>query len=177
MKHPLLVVPGWQNSEDAHWQSLWEKELYAQRVEQNEWNNPNRNEWVSCLATTVNAQPTPPVIIAHSLGCIAVAILSEMTACKVAGAFLVAPPDLTQKNTPSELVGFLPIPTRKLRFPSCLVASSNDPYCALEKAESFARDWGSQFHAIGAHGHINLASGLGPWPMGLELFDTFVRNL
>jgi hypothetical protein len=34
---PILVLPGWQNSGSAHWQSLWEQQLGAERVTQHDW--------------------------------------------------------------------------------------------------------------------------------------------
>ena len=49
-----------------------------------------------------------------------------------------------------------------------LIASSNDHYVTFERAALFAEKWGSQFINLGAHGHINAASGLGNWPAGLE---------
>ncbi len=42
-------------------------------------------------------------------------------------------------------------------------ASSDDPFVTLERAAAFAEAWGSRFVLIGAAGHINSASSLGPW--------------
>ena len=50
-----------------------------------------------------------------------------------------------------------------------LVASSEDPYIALERAEYFAKCWGSTVVNIGPAGHINSAAGYGPWPEGMEI--------
>ena len=33
----ILLLPGWQNSEPAHWQSRWEAQHGYQRVEQHDW--------------------------------------------------------------------------------------------------------------------------------------------
>jgi len=61
-----------------------------------------------------------------------------------------------------------------LPFPSLVVASSEDPYIALERAEYFARCWGSELVNIGPAGHINAASGYGKWAEGVELLKGMV---
>jgi predicted alpha/beta hydrolase family esterase len=52
-----------------------------------------------------------------------------------------------------------------------VVASSNDEYVSLQRAQYFADNWGSTFINIGNKGHINSASGLGDWPEGYELLQ------
>jgi hypothetical protein len=64
---------------------------------------------------------------------------------------------------------FSPIPTNKLPFKSIVVASSNDPFMDLPRAQQLARAWGSEFVEIGARGHINSDSNLGDWPQGQAL--------
>jgi len=43
-----------------------------------------------------------------------------------------------------------------------LVASSDDPYCTMQRASDFAEAWGSEFVSAGEAGHINVESGHGP---------------
>jgi hypothetical protein len=62
--------------------------------------------------------------------------------------------------------GFAPLPRARLPFRAIVVASSDDPWCALDRTRAWAADWGAEFHDIGPHGHINAASGLGDWPQG-----------
>ena len=47
-----------------------------------------------------------------------------------------------------------------------MIASSNDPHCSIERAQQFAKAWGSDLSIIANAGHINTASGHGPWPEG-----------
>ena len=47
-----------------------------------------------------------------------------------------------------------------------VVASSDDPYVTLERAEYLARCWGSRFVSVGVAGHINSESGLKDWAQG-----------
>ena len=49
-----LIVPGLNNSGPKHWQSFWAKSLPgAVRVEQRDWDNPQKGEWVETLDKTV----------------------------------------------------------------------------------------------------------------------------
>ena len=52
-----------------------------------------------------------------------------------------------------------------------MVASRDDPYVTLARAEGFARAWGSRLVVLGAAGHINADSGYGEWPEGRRLLD------
>ena len=62
------------------------------------------------------------------------------------------------------LPSWSPIPLQKLPFPSVLLASSNDPFCPLERARYFADAWGSELIEVGPRGHLNAESSLGDWP-------------
>ncbi len=86
---PILLIPGYQNSGEGHWQSLWEADL----------------------------------------------------------------------------------PGCQLLFPSILAASSNDPFLALDRARGLAADWGSRLVELGPCGHLNTASGYGPWLRGEALLE------
>ena len=55
---------------------------------------------------------------------------------------------------------------QRLPFASLLVASHNDPFCTLARAQTFATAWGGELRDVGDCGHINADSGLGDWPEG-----------
>ncbi len=94
----------------------------------------------------------------------------------IGGALLVAPSDTESANYPSTAKGFSPIPLAQLPFTPIVVASSNDPYVTLERAQQFAQAWGSDFVSIGAKGHINSSSHLGLWEQGLSLLATITGD-
>ncbi|BCG95420.1 hypothetical protein MesoLj131a_42840 [Mesorhizobium sp. 131-2-1] len=71
---------------------------------------------------------------------------------------------------------FAGAPAGRLRFPSLIVASTDDPYGSLEHARTKAAQWGSGLQVAGALGHINGESGLGDWPEGMELLSGFARE-
>jgi hypothetical protein len=178
----VLVIPGWNGSGAGHWQTHWEFEYpNFRRVEQRNWTRPSRTEWIEQIDEEVDSDDSPVILVAHSLGCLAVAHWAVWAGAKlncVAGAFLVAPPWVTEsEQCPRELHGFLPMPVRPLPFPSLFVASENDAYLPMELATRLASAWGSQFINIGRQGHINIASGHGPWPQGERLLADFANQV
>lgn len=175
----LLIVPGWQGSEPDHWQSRWQRALSsARRVQQADWNRPDREDWPRRVAAAVAAAEKPVVVVAHSLGVPTLMHAAPLLlAGKVKGAFLVAPPDLDRPGLPDVLAPFAPVPTDPLPFPSVLIASRSDPYCAFERAADFALDWGAALVDAGDAGHINPASGFGPWPEGSMRLLGFLQSL
>jgi predicted alpha/beta hydrolase family esterase len=168
---PILIVPGINNSGPTHWQTRWEHLLpNARRVEQSDWDRPNLGFWTGALLEAIRETPGA-VIVAHSLGCAAVAHLAAINGGKgVVGALLVAPADVDRDGPNGEpLRGFSPLPRRRLPFPSVLVASRNDPFIAFERAAELAHDWGSRLVDLGEAGHVNVESGHHSWPAGRRL--------
>ncbi|TIN20785.1 MAG: serine hydrolase family protein [Mesorhizobium sp.] len=175
----ILIVPGYTNSGPDHWQSRWQSKLStARRVEQTEWSKPVREDWTANVAKAVNEAERPVVLVAHSLG-VATAVQAIPRFRKpVAGAFFVAPPDVANPEIrPRHLMTFGPYPREPLPFPSIVIASRNDPFCAFNVAEDIAGAWGSLFIDAGETGHLNADSGFGPWPEGSMTFAKFLTDL
>lgn len=172
MKTIYLTVPGVTNSSPQHWQSLWEQEFpdKFRRIEQTEWNTPVCADWIETVEREVQKfNPGNVVLIAHSLGCTTVAHWAKRFGTKIKGAFLVAPSDVEAESYNFDTKGFAPIPLAKLPFKSLVVASENDEYVSLQRAEQFADAWGSEFINVGNCGHINANAGFGEWNEGLEI--------
>ena len=175
----ILILPGLGNSGPGHWQLRWaERMANAAIVEQADWDEPDLSDWTDTIDQAARLTNRPVVLVAHSLSVMAVAHVAPRLPENVRGAFLVSPPDLElSPNIPEEAQPFAPIPRDPLPFPSMLVASNNDPLCTIERAVEFATCWGSDFHQAGEAGHINLASGHGPWPEGLLMFTRLMQRL
>lgn len=179
MSHPnLLILPGWQSSGPAHWQSRWEALHGDVRVEQHDWMRPLRGDWISRLEDVLLAQTGPSVLVCHSLGCLLAAAWASHSRNThlVQGALLVAPGDPEREELQSALKSWTPVPLNKLPFKSLLVGSQDDPYCTLQRAQAFGQAWGSEFIDYGAYGHINADSGLGDWPEGRALLARLVAD-
>jgi predicted alpha/beta hydrolase family esterase len=175
----FVFQAGIGNSEAEHWQAIWARDLSgAIWVDQDGWDDPVRDRWVSTLEEQVRRAAGRKVLVAHSLGCLVVAEAGRaLTDACVAGAFLVSVPDVGGPSFPKSAIGFRPALSTSMPFPSVVVASSNDPYGGLDHAERVARHWGSRLVPVGAKGHINLQSGLSDWPEGRKLLDDFVASL
>jgi predicted alpha/beta hydrolase family esterase len=177
----ILTVPGLANSGADHWQTLWEQQRSnCHRVELGQWDQPHRNSWVNQLNHTIRAAGRPVVLVAHSLGCIAVAWWALLEAADagqlVAGALLVAPPDV-EMPCDERLAGFAPTPAAPLPFPTIVVASRNDPYLTIRAARQLAHAWHADFADAGAIGHINAASAIADWPFGRLLLDRLLARI
>ncbi|GAA0734921.1 RBBP9/YdeN family alpha/beta hydrolase [Sphingomonas japonica] len=177
----VLTVPGLGGSGPAHWQSLWEETRPdTARVELGMWNAPHRNAWVTKLDQAIRAAGRPVVLAAHSLGCLAVAWWAELASqpfgFPVAGALLVAPADVDRADAHPDLCAFAPAPRKLLPFPSILVASSDDPWIDLSRADQLAAQWGSHFVDAGPQGHLNATSGIGWWSEGQALLDRVIDS-
>lgn len=179
----LIMVPGYTNSNEDHWQSRWQKQMKtARRVHQEDWLKPVVEDWTTNLITAIDEASRPVVLIAHSLGGQVVAQsiekMNDAQIAKISGAFIVAPPDVENPNLrPKHLMTFGPYRRDPFPFPSTVIASQNDPFCTIEVAAEMALSWGSRFIDARESGHINSDSGHGPWPDGLMVFANFMKNL
>jgi uncharacterized protein len=169
----VLLLPGWQNSGPAHWQSRWEHVYGDLRVEQHDWVFPLRGDWIARLEEVLLEQPGPCILVAHSLGCLLTAAWAahSRNTHRVQGALLVAPGDPDREELRAALKSWSPVVLRKLPFKSLLLGSHDDPYCSFERASEFADAWGSALVDYGHRGHINADSGLGDWPEGRALLS------
>ena len=176
--HTVLLLPGWLNSDAAHWQSRWEALHGHRRVEQDDWLWPRRGDWMARLDEVLLENEQPALLVGHSLGCQLVAAWaahSQHTA-RVRAALLVAPPDTERDDMPPNIFNWRPIVRSRLPFASLVVYSDDDPYCAPVRTAQMAADWGSACASIGVRGHINGESGLDAWPEGLALLDSLLAG-
>ncbi|SDG60223.1 RBBP9/YdeN family alpha/beta hydrolase [Paraburkholderia phenazinium] len=168
----VLVLPGYMNSGEGHWQTRWEGlDAGFERVQMPDWDHPVRDAWCRTLEAAVNAAHGPVAFAAHSLGCLAVAFWAAQYAsagslAKVSAALLVAVPDPAGQDFPQDASGFALLPLEPLPFTSVVVASTDDPYGGVPFSQACAAAWGSRWREIGARGHINADSGLGDWDEG-----------
>jgi uncharacterized protein len=180
----ILVIAGYEGSGDVHWQRrLISKLSSAKLVEQDDWLYGSLPTAVAAIVNAVALAQKPVVFVAHSAGCALVAhatkaLIAQGTIAKVKGAFLVSVPDPTILKTLAGIdPNFANVPRDLLPFPSVLISSSNDPFCSVKVSKEFAAAWGSEWADAGEAGHINTASGHGPWPEGMMKFAGFLSKL
>lgn len=164
-----LIVPGLDGSPAPHWQHWWAAtDPRALMVDLSDPDRPSPAVWEAELASTILHHPDC-VLVGHSLGAVLVArILTKWPQLKVRAALLVAPAE----TRGSDRIGhFGLIAERPLGVHARLVASRNDPWMSFARAASLARSWEADLVDLGHAGHINVASGFGPWPGGKRLRD------
>jgi hypothetical protein len=112
---------------------------------------------VAALHRVVGEDDEPAVLIAHSAGCITTVVWAANHTGPVRAALLVAPPyiDGVERN--------------RLPFRAIVVASRTDPHCSFAESQRYAEGWGAELVDAGDAGHIDTASGFGPWPDGERL--------
>jgi len=165
-----LIVPGLDGSPAPHWQHWWAAtDPDAVTVTLSDQSRPVPDVWENELASMILRHPDC-ILVGHSLGVVLIAHLlaTWRPNLRVRAALLVAPAE-TRGN---DRVGhFGPIPAGPLDTPTTVVASRNDPWMSFDRAGQLARAWGSDLIDLGQAGHINIASGFGPWNLGKALRD------
>lgn len=171
----VLVVPGLRDHVSEHWQTLLTARLPRVRTVP-----PMGRENLDCAARVaaiereMAAIEGPVVIVAHSGGCVMIAHWAHITAHagRVRGCLLATPPDFDRPlpaGYPTLAMlqdgGWLPVPRARLPIRSLVATSHNDPLGAYERVVEMASDWGSETIDLGEVGHLNPASGYGPWPL------------
>lgn len=178
----VLIVPGLRDAVAQHWQTLLEPQLARVRCVP-----PMGRDRLDCAARVdaieraAQAIDGPIVIVAHSGGCIMVAHWAQQTRRAVHGALLATPPDFETpmpEGYPTlaalQAAGWLPVPRTPLPFRSIVAISRNDPLGSVERVGGLATDWGSEQVDLGEVGHLNPASGHGPWPQAHDFIAALV---
>lgn len=169
-----LIVPGLDGSPDPHWQHWWATtDPNALMVDLSDPDRPVPAVWEIELASMILLHPDS-ILVGHSLGAVLIArLLTTWPHLRVRGALLVAPAETRGHDRTGQ---FGPLPELPLDLPTTLVASRNDPWMRFDRASHLARAWGSTLVDLGQAGHINVASGFGPWAKGKSLRDDLLRS-
>ncbi|MBC5786137.1 alpha/beta hydrolase [Ramlibacter sp. USB13] len=180
----VLIVPGLRDHVAQHWQTLLAGQL-AKVVTV----PPMGREDLDCAARVEAIERAaqqvqgPLIVVAHSGGCIMVAHWAQRTRRSVQGALLATPPDFEApmpEGYPAIAAlregGWLPVPRTLLPFRSIVAASRNDPLGSWSRVATLARDWGSELVDLGPVGHLNPASGHGPWPLAHAFIEKLAQR-
>lgn len=183
----VLIVPGLRDAMAQHWQTLLQARLQAagravQAVPPMGRDTLDCATRVAAIEQAAQAIQGPLQVVAHSGGCLMLAHWAQRTQRVLHSALLAVPPDFESpmpEGYPTIAAlragGWLPMPRTVLPFRSLVCASTNDPLARFERVADLAADWGSALVNLGEVGHLNPASGHGPWPMAELLLDELVR--
>lgn len=164
-----LLVPGLDGSPAPHWQHWWAAtDSGALMVDLSDPSRPDPARWEAELAGTLLRHPGA-VLVGHSLGAVLVTrVLATWPQLSARAALLVAP---AEAQGQPRLQSFAPLHEIPLHIPTSVVASRNDPWMPFHRTRQLAKAWRADLIDLGFAGHINVASGFGPWPAGKQLRD------
>lgn len=173
----LLLVPGLRDEAPGHWQTIlagqWPGAVSLPALGRK---NIDLAARLVQIEDAVQAIKGPVLVVAHSGGAIATAHWAQRTRAAIHGALLATPPLFSGPLGPEfpdlaefQRHGWAPVPRLPLPFRSIVAASRNDPLGSYTGVSELARDWGARLFDLGESGHLNPASGFGPWPAALEL--------
>lgn len=173
----ILIVPGLRDHVADHWQTLLEARLEkvysVPPLTEDKLNCQARVEAIQQVLARIDG---PVILVAHSAGVLMTVHWAARYRHQIKGALLVTPPDLEASwpahyPSPAALQagGWSPLPRTRLPFPSLVCMSHNDPLASVAAVSAMAADWGSELVDLGAVGHLNPASGFGPWPQAEAL--------
>jgi predicted alpha/beta hydrolase family esterase len=181
----VLIVPGLRDHVSEHWQTLLAPRLPILGFDVRSVPPMGRDDLdcaarVDAVEREAAAVSGPVVVVAHSGGCVTVAHWARRTRRAVLGALLAVPPDFERPMpagypTSAALgaAGWLPVPRAQLPFRTIVAASRNDPLADFDRLDELSRQWGAYTVDLGNVGHLNPASGFGPWPQA----EVFIRQL
>ncbi len=176
---PTVVVPGWQGSGPEHWQSWLAVQLREAGREVRvpalpDVDRPDLAGWLAALRTSLDGLPDDGYdVLAHSLGALLWLhhVASTTASPRAARVALVAPP--SPRLELAEIAQFLPTPmdidtVRHSADGTVLVGGDADPYCPEGISAAYGRPLKMPTTIIAGGGHLNEASGYGPWPAVLD---------
>lgn len=177
-----VIVPGVGGSEHDHWQSWLQRQLKScSRVQQQDWNKPVLHEWIEQFFKTFQSIQEPIQIVAHSFGCLTtVAALAQHPELNqnIKNLVLVAPANPARfgdagfaRESQNDYQQYFH--QLKLQVPTQMIISENDPWLNFQDALQLAKAWKIRPKNLGQVGHINVASGFGPFP---EIYDFLISE-
>ncbi|WP_165522007.1 RBBP9/YdeN family alpha/beta hydrolase [Micromonospora zingiberis] len=176
-----LVVPGRGVPSPDHWSRSWVRDHPEYQWAPEPPGPPYvAAERVAALHAAISADSEPAILVAHSAGCLTVAVWASQHVGPVQAALLVTSPYVDPDWTPAPhetvdvFIGH--VPREPLPFRSIVVASHNDPHATFAQCEAYARDWGSELFDAGAVGHLDSKTGFGPWPDGERLVRSLAQR-
>ena len=165
----ILLVPGLHNSGPDHWQSRWHQQFPQwQRMLGLPWDKPDLTVWSAKLASKLRSRRSRVHLVAHSFGALTAIAAARLQPDKVSSILIVAPADPARFGIPDEALA------GSIKVSAQLIASRNDPWMSFDRAAHLANVWGSELVDLGHAGHINAASGFGPWAQGKSLRDSLI---
>ena len=172
----ILILHGWQGSGPQHWQVWLTKELKNKSInvlmpELPDMHHPHLSKWLETVYRLFK-QHEIKAVVCHSLACVFwTHFCKKYPEIHVNRTLLVAP--ISFNVVIPEVKSFFPVHITYSDYLNSadshlLVLSNNDPYCSIKDAKYIESMLNIPTLWLEKSGHINIASGFGPWPFAYE---------
>jgi predicted alpha/beta hydrolase family esterase len=167
-----LLLHGLEGSGEGHWQRWLAPRLAGCGAavafpDLPDADDPDPSAWESELARVLGEVGEPPVVLAHSLGCVLWLRHASRAGERVAErVLLVAPPATEAVPAVVRFSAFDPDPARvrEAATETRIVCSDDDPYNPVGALKTHAEPLGLPVEVVAGAGHLNVDAGYGPWP-------------
>ncbi|MCQ6278822.1 alpha/beta hydrolase [Bacillus sp. EB600] len=185
-EYSFVIIHGLGGSGLSHWQTWLANTLKQHNFNVvypvfSKFNRPNKDVWLKELKSTLDTVPKhhKKIIITHSLGGLLWQHYAAAVNYQIADqVILVAPP------SPAVVIpaakSFFPVPLSRKNLTriskkTLFIHSTNDPFCSMEDARNYY-NFNLPSIILQNHGHINVQSGHGKWPLILDLCMKMVKK-
>ncbi|MBL0729880.1 alpha/beta hydrolase [Piscinibacter sp. HJYY11] len=174
MAATIVIVPDMGGTDRRHWLMHWRSNYPdLMRVADYDAGDATCRNWVRGIEDAVASAGPRTSLVAHGLGCLAVAHWAAQTYRPIEAAMLVSIPDLAAKPfSQRRLNGFSPVPRVVLPFRTLIVASAEDG--AYEHAMAHADDWDATLVLVDSISHHTAPKARHTWDEGLSLLWNLV---
>lgn len=178
-EYSFIIIHGLGGSGFNHWQTWLAQQLKQRNFNVfypafSNFNHPKKNVWLQELQATLADVPKhhKKIVITHSLGGLLWQHFALMEKQQIVDqAIMIAPP--SPAVTIPAARSFFPVPLSRENLTrvsgkTLLIHSTNDPYCSMEDTRQYYH-FNLPAITLKNHGHINVESGHGKWPLILDL--------
>lgn len=170
----IVIVPDYGGTGKDHWLEHWRSNHPdAMRFAEHDPRDPTCKAWVRGIEDAVASAGPRTSLVAHGLGCLAVAHWAATTHRCIDAAMLISVPDVDATGRiPAQATGFLPVPRKALPFHTLMVAAETDG--DYQHAIAHANDWDATLVLVGSISHETRPGTRHTWDEGLNLLWNLV---
>jgi predicted alpha/beta hydrolase family esterase len=179
----IFTLPGWQGSGAQHWQIRWANLFGDQVVEQHDWMQPLRGDWITRLEDAVQNQlsqnPNQNIaFVAHSLGCHLLASWGRFVAqCEACGRRTLGRATRHRASRfPATNAQLAQASSEQSVFSNHLGRIQRRPFFKPLGIRNAGATLGREPHQHRCAWPYQCRIGLGDWPVGRALLQALIQS-
>jgi hypothetical protein len=164
----IVIVPDYGGVGPRHWLAHWRSNHpRIMRFAEHDPRELTCRKWLRGIDDAVAACGPPTTVVAHGLGCLAVAHWAHISKRRIDAAMLVSVADPSSEKFPKAAADFCPMPRAVLPFRTLVVAAETDGN--HQHALDRAHDWDATMVVVGRISHDTDPRARQTWDEGLSL--------